>query len=321
MFRRQLLAATLGLAPLARSRANTPYPNKPLRVIVPYAAGGAADMVTRIVAARLSERLGERVLVDNRPGANGVVAVQALLGSDRDGHTFLVTDGSLLSVNPLIYKNLKYEPKQDFSPVALIARGPLFLAVHPKVQATSLDEFIRIARARPAALSYGTPGIGSTHHLCMETLKAALGIDVVHVPFKGAAQAVQALVAGEIDASFAALPSLQGFVKSGQVRLLAVNSARRQTSVPEVPAIAEMLSGFDFASTMGLVAARGVSADALGRISGELVSLLRSQAVIEALSKIGIEVVGEGSTDYARVIQQEDERMVMAVKAARLQAQ
>lgn len=322
MKRRQILTASLGLGLLApTSRADSTYPNRPLRLIVPYAPGGAADTVTRLVAARLAERMGQRVLVDNRPGANGVVAAQALTSAERDGYHFLVTDGSLLSVNPLIYKSLKYDPRQDFTPVALIARGPLFLSVHPKVAANSLDEFVRGARARPGAMSYGTPGIGSTHHLCMESLKATLGIDVVHVPYKGASQAVQALVAGEIDASFAALPSLQGFVRSGQLKLLAVNSTRRQPRVPNVPSIAETLPGFDFASTIGFVAARGTPEDAIARTSSEVVTLLRSQPVIDALSEMGIEAVGGGPSDYARVIQQEDERMASAVKAARLQVQ
>lgn len=322
MKRRQILTASLGLGLLApTSRADSTYPNRPLRLIVPYAPGGAADTVTRLVAARLAERMGQRVLVDNRPGANGVVAAQALTSAERDGYHFLVTDGSLLSVNPLIYKSLKYDPRQDFTPVALIARGPLFLSVHPKVAANSLDEFVRAARARPGAMSYGTPGIGSTHHLCMESLKATLGIDVVHVPYKGASQAVQALVAGEIDASFAALPSLQGFVRSGQLKLLAVNSTRRQPRVPNVPSIAETLPGFDFASTIGFVAARGTPEDAIARTSSEVVTLLRSQPVIDALSEMGIEAVGGGPSDYARVIQQEDERMASAVKAARLQVQ
>jgi tripartite-type tricarboxylate transporter receptor subunit TctC len=182
---------------------------------VPYAAGGLPDTVARIFAQRLGDKLGQAVVVDNRPGANGVVAAQALATAPKDGYTFLVTDGSMFSINPAIYKSLGYDYKRDFMPVSLAARAPLYLAVHPKVPANTFQEFIALAKAKPGTLNYGSSGIGSTHHLTMEALKASLGLQITHVPFKGTGQSVPALIGGQVEVLFSALPSLVGFVKGG----------------------------------------------------------------------------------------------------------
>jgi tripartite-type tricarboxylate transporter receptor subunit TctC len=220
------------------------YPNRPIKFVVPYAAGGLPDTVARIYAQRLGDKLGQSVVVDNRPGANGVVAAQALATAPKDGYTFLVTDGSMFSINPAIYKNLGYDYKRDFMPVSLAARAPLYLAVNPKVPVNTLQEFIALAKAKPGTLNYGSSGIGSTHHLTMEAMKAALGLQITHVPFKGTGQSVPALIGGQVEVLFSALPSLAGFVKGGQVKLLANNAAQRSSQEPNVPAIAEIIPGF-----------------------------------------------------------------------------
>lgn len=290
----------------------------PLRLIVPYSPGGGGDSVARLVAQPLGEQLGRPVLVENRPGANGVLAVQALLGAEPDGNTFLLTDSSILSINPLIYKGLKYDPKKDFEPVALIARSPLFLAVHPKVAAQNFEELIALARAQPGRLNYGTPGAGSTHHLCMEFLKSSLKIDIQHIPFKGATQAMAAVVAGEVDMTLAALPSLQSFAQSNRVRLIAVNSLTRYPKMPELPAIAEAIPGFEFASALGVVAARGVPRPALQAVSSGFARAAKSTSVAEAFASMGIETIGAESAEYGRLIRLEDERITKAVRAANL---
>ncbi|MGT2494784.1 Bug family tripartite tricarboxylate transporter substrate binding protein [Cupriavidus basilensis] len=172
-------------------------------------------------------------MVENRPGANGVVAAQALKTSPADGYTFLVTDGSMMTINPAIYKDLSYEPKRDFVPVSLAARSPLFLAVNARAPANSLQSFIALAKSKPGQLNYGSSGIGSTHQLSMEALKASLKIDIRHIPFRGSGQSVPALIGDQVQVVFAALPSLSGFVKSGQVKILGTNSLQR--SRPAVP--------------------------------------------------------------------------------------
>ena len=307
------LLAAWAVAPLARAQSGPA-----IRLIVPYAAGGGGDAVARTIAPSLGEQLGRSVVVDNRPGANGVVAVQALLGADLEGGTLMLTDSSVLSINPWIYKSLRYDPKRDFEPVALVARGPLFLAVHPKVPAKTFDELVALARSQPGRLNYATPGAGSTHHLCMEYLKSALKIDMTHVPFKGASPAMAALVAGEVDMTLAALPSLQAMAQSGRVRLLAVNSLNRYARMPDLPAISETIPGFEFASSMGLVAARGVPRTALASLSAAATRAAKSPAVVDTFSAMGIEAIGAEMGEYARAIASEDERIGRAVRVANL---
>ena len=292
------------------------YPSRPIRFVVPYSAGGLPDTVARIFAQRLGERLGQSVVVDNKPGANGVVAAQAIATAPHDGYTFLVTDGSMFSINPTIYKNLGYDYKRDLLPVSLAARAPLYLAVHPKVPANTLQEFIALAKAKPGTLNYGSSGIGSTHHLSMEAMKHALGLQMTHVPFKGSGQSVPALIGGQVEVLFSALPSLAGFVKGGQVKLLATNSARRSAQEPNVPAIAEIVPGFDFAPIVGVLAATGTPTSAIDRISAEMAQIARMPDVIATLSNAGIESIGSSPADYGKAILDENERLAKAIVAS-----
>ena len=311
-----LVLATGTLALPLQASAQSAYPNKPIRFIVPYSAGGLPDTVARIFAQRLSEKLGQSVVVDNKPGANGVVAAQALAASPKDGYTFLVTDGSMFSINPAIYKNLGYDYKRDFMPVSLAARAPLYLAVHPKVPASTLQEFIALAKAKPGTLNYGSSGVGSTHHLTMEAMKASLGLDLTHVPFKGSGQSVPALIGGQVEVLFSALPSLAGFVKAGQVKLLATNSAQRSAQAPNVPAISEIIPGFDFAPIVGALAATGTPLSAIERISQEITVIAKMPNVITLLNNAGIDPIGSGPADYNKAILGENERLAKAIAAA-----
>jgi len=317
--RRLLLAGAMLLAGMLLpqfANAQGAYPNRPIKFVVPYAAGGLPDTVARIFAQRLGDKMGQAVVVDNRPGANGVVAAQALATAPKDGYTFLVTDGSMFSINPAIYKNLGYDYKRDFVPVSLAARAPLYLAVHPKVPASTFQEFVALAKAKPGTLNYGSSGIGSTHHLTMEAMKAALGLQITHVPFKGTGQSVPALIGGQVDVLFSALPSLVGFVKGGQVKLLAINSARRSPQEPNVPAIAETIPGFDFAPIVGVLAATGTPASAIDRISAEMAQIAKMPDVIATLSNAGIEAIGSNPADYGKAILDENERLAKAIAAS-----
>lgn len=309
-----LLAAALGVPALAFAQAA--YPNKPIKFIVPYAAGGLPDTVARIFAQRLTERLGQSVVIDNKPGANGVVAAQALASSPADGYTFLVTDGSMFSINPAIYKNLSYEYKRDFVPVSLAARAPLYLAVHPKTGVNTLQEFVALAKSRPGTLNYGSSGVGSSHHLTMEAMKAALGLEIQHVPFRGSALSVPALIGGQVDVAFSALPSLAGFVKDNRVKLLGTNAAQRSAVAPNVPAIAEIIPGFDFAVIVGVLAATGTPAAAIERISSEIEKIAKTPETIQTLANAGIDAVGSSPADYGRAVLAENERLAAAIKTA-----
>ena len=314
------MAAGLFLAPFS-VLAQGAYPNKPIKFVVPYSAGGLPDTVARVFAQRLGDRLGQSVVVDNKPGANGVVAAQVLASSPKDGYTFLVTDGSMFSINPAIYKNLGYEFKRDFMPVSLAARAPLYLAIHPKVPVNTLQEFIALAKSKPGALNYGSSGIGSTHHLTMEAMKAALGIDLTHVPFKGSGQSVPALIGGQVEVLFSALPSLVGFVKAGQVKLLASNAAQRSSQAPNVPALAETISGFDFAPIVGVLAATGTPASVIERISAEMTLIAKMPEVIQTLNNAGVDSIGSTPLDYNKAILDENQRLAKAIAVAGIKAE
>jgi tripartite-type tricarboxylate transporter receptor subunit TctC len=298
--------------------AQAGYPNRPIRFIVPYSPGGFPDTVARVYAQHLTERLGQSVVIDNRPGANGVVAAQTLAAAPKDGYTFLVTDGSMFSINPAVYKNLGYDYKRDFMPVYLAARAPLYLAVNPKVPVNTLQEFIALAKAKPGTLNYGSSGIGSTHHLTMEAMKSSLGLELTHVPFKGTGQAVPALVGGQVDVLFSALPSLAGFVKSGQVKLLASNAAQRSTQAPNIPLIAEVIPGFDFAPIVGVLAATGTPQSAIDRLNAELTAVSRMPDVIQTFNTAGIDTLSSSPADYNKAILGENERLSKAVASAKI---
>lgn len=309
------VAGAIGAAPGSAHAADA-YPNRSIRVVVPYSPGGLPDTVARVYAQKLGDRIGQSVVVENKPGANGVVAAQAIAAGKPDGYTFLVTDGSMFSVNPALYKNLGYDYARDFLPVSMLARAPLYLAAHPKTRVTTFDEFVALARAKPDTLNYGSSGIGSTHHLTMEALKTALDLKLQHVPFKGSGQSVPALVNGQVDVLFSALPSLAGFVKSGRVRILASNAAERSKLAPDVPTIAESVPGFDFAVIVGMLAPAGTPADAIEKISSELQAIGELAETIELLSRQGVDAMASPAVIYGGAIADENRRFARAIAAS-----
>lgn len=210
----KLSQACLGLAAVGMfagasisAQAADNYPSRPITFVVPYSPGGLPDTVARVLADHLTQKLGQTVVVENRPGANGVVAANVIKTNKADGYTFLVTDGSMISINPHIYKNLSYAPLKDFVPVSLIATSPLFLAVNKSLKVNTFKEFVALIKSKPDEYSYGSSGVGSTHHLAMEALKADLGLKMTHIPYRGSSQSIPALVGNQVQAAFAALPS------------------------------------------------------------------------------------------------------------------
>jgi tripartite-type tricarboxylate transporter receptor subunit TctC len=323
MTRRALLGLGLGLgiasfAPWANAQS---FPSKPVKFIVPYAAGGLPDTVARIVAQKLTERMGQSVVVDNKPGGNGVVAYQSLMQGQNDNHSFIVSDGSMLSITPLINKAANYVVGKDLEPVALIARSPLFLVTNNNTGIKTLREFVDKVRAKPGAYTYGSSGIGSTHHLSMEALKADLKLDVRHVPFRGTGQSVPALIGGQVDFLFSALPSMTGFVKNNQITLLGSNAAKRSPQAPDVPAIAEMVKGYDFSVAIGALARSGTPPEVIKRLADDIAWAVKQADVIEKLHGASIEPSGLGPEAYAKDIERENQAMAKAGKAADLKAE
>jgi len=216
MIRFLRLAAALAFFPLlALAQGAQDYPSRAVTLVVPYSAGGLPDTVARVVGQKLSERWGQPVVVENRPGSNGVVAAAYLATRAPDGYTLLVTDGSMFSINPFIYGKLPYDALKDFTFISLTARAPLFLAVHPSMPVSTFGEFVKLVKANPGKYSYGSSGVGSIHHLTTEAMKTALGLDLLHVPFKGTGQSIPALVGNQVSAAFSAMPSSRASCSRG----------------------------------------------------------------------------------------------------------
>jgi tripartite-type tricarboxylate transporter receptor subunit TctC len=314
------LALLLGGLAGSSAQAQARYPTQPIRFYVQAAAGGLPDTVARIVARRLQEKLGGTIVVENRPGANGGVAAAALTTAPADGYIFLITDGSVISINPVLYNKISYNPN-DLLPVALLARAPLFLAAHPQVPVKTMQEFIAYVRANPGKLNYGSSGVGSTHHLSMEALKAALKLDMTHVPFKGTGESVPALLGGHVDVLFSAFPSLSGAIGTNRVTLLATNGGQRSPQAPDAPSIADYIPGFDFAPIIGLLARTGTPDAIVQQVAAEAIAVVKEPDVIRALGVVGVEPVGFGPQDYARALKDESARVADVVRIAGIKPQ
>lgn len=295
------------------------YPAKTIKLVVPYAPGGLPDVVARTLATRLQENLGQSVIVENKPGGNGAVAASSLLGSPADGYTFLVTDGSMMTINPLTKKKLSYDANKDFEPVSLVASSPLFLAVNSSVKAQNLEEFLALVKANPGRINYGSSGTGSSHHLTTEAMKSALNIFMTHIPYRGSGASVPALVGQQVEMVFAAYPSLAPFAKNGQVRILATNSLKRSDLAPEVPAISEKIPGFDFAVLVGMFAPAGTPKEAIQRISAEVQQVAARRDVVDQMKVAGIEMIGGGPAKLNEAIVAERNRMAKVVKYAKIE--
>ena len=236
--------------------------------------------------------MGQSVVVENRPGGNGSISVATLMAAPADGHTFIVQDGSIYAINLHIYAKMTYKA-DDLAPVAMIARAPLFLAAHQKVPVATLREFVDYVTANPGKLNYGSSGVGSTHHLSMEAIKASLSLTMTHVPFKGTGESVPALLGGHVDVAFAAYPNLSGAIGTN-IRLLATNSATRSAMAPDVPPVADLIPGFDFAPSIGIYARSGTPPELIAKLAGEVAVLVKEAEIIRHFAAAGIEPAGAG---------------------------
>jgi tripartite-type tricarboxylate transporter receptor subunit TctC len=270
-----LLAVAVGSV-LAQS-AGPEFPNRPLRYIVPFPPGGSTDIVARIVAAALTENLGQQVVIDNRGGAGGTVGAEVAAHATADGYTIFACNIASLAVSPALYRKLGYDPAADFSPIGLIGSTPNALAVHPSLPAKTVAEFVALAKSHPGQLNYGSGGVGTSPQLSMELFKMTAHIDVVHIPYKGAGPALVDLMAGQLHAMFSTVPSFIGASRAGKIRMLGVTSLTRTPDLPEVPTIAESgMPGFEVISWQGLCTPAGAPKAALGRIGAGLAAALAS---------------------------------------------
>jgi tripartite-type tricarboxylate transporter receptor subunit TctC len=295
----QLTAAVLALPLLPGLAAAQAWPAKPIRVVVNFPPGGAADQLARAIGQPLQEALGQPVVVENKAGSNGNIGGDAVAKSPPDGHTFLMSSGGMVSINPHIYSKMSFDPAKDLVPVAAAARVLVFLVVKPAMPVNTVQEFIAYLKANPGRTSYGSPGSGSSPHLAAEMFKSQAGVYAVHVPYRGAAPALQDLLAGQIDFSFdpgIAIPH----VKAGKLKLLAVGSPKRSSIFPDTPTVDEAgLKGFDADSVFGFYAPAGTPAEVIERMNREINRTLSLPAVRERIAGIGGEPLALTPAEFA----------------------
>jgi tripartite-type tricarboxylate transporter receptor subunit TctC len=308
-------ATAVGSLSIGPALGQAAYPSQGIKFIIPAGAGGLPDTVSRILGRRLQERIGQSVVTENKAGGNGAVSVAALMSSPPDGTAFIVQDGSIYAINPHIYAKMAYNIS-DLTPTVMIAQAPLFLAVHQKVPVKTMKEFIDYVKANPGKLNYGSSGVGSTHHLSMEALKSALGLEMTHVPFKGTSESVPALLGGHVEVAFSAYPSLSGAVGTKNITLLATNGAKRSAMAPDVPAVAEFIPDFAFAPIIGIYARTGTPPAIMQKIADEVAAIVKEPEIIKQFATAGIEPAGGGPKEYADALKAEDERVAKTVKAA-----
>jgi len=283
-----VVALTALCIPTAATAQSQNYPVRPVRMIVTLAAGGAVDSVARMIAARLGEQLGQQVVVDNRPGAGGSVGGEAVARANRDGHTLLMAANGTIAVSPHIIANLPYDALRDLAPISMVVTSPLGLFVHPSLPARTVKEFIALAQSRPGSINYGSSGNGSTGHLATELLKVAAKIDVMHVPYRGAAPALNDLIAGQTQMQVTAVSGAIQFIGAGKLRALGVTAPKRLAVLPDLPAIAETLPGYEVVSWYGLFTTTGTPPAIIARLHQETVKVVEYPELKSRLTALGL---------------------------------
>ena len=320
MLLRFLIAVSLLGAPFAAAAQD--WPNRSIRIIVPFAPGGATDIPARLVAPKLTESLGQPVVIENRTGAGGIIGIQAAAKSDPDGYTMLMATNAEVVMHPTIYPKLPYDPQKDLIPVSIMLESPMLLVTSASSSFNSLGDIIAAAKAKPGSVTYSTAGTGSTSHVLTEMLAQQAGIKLLHVPYKGGAPASAAAASGEVAFALLNLGSALNFVKGGKAKALAVTSAKRHPNFPDWPTAGEAgISGFNEAIWIGMFAPAGVRKEIVDRMSAELAKALRAPDVRERLVSLGNEPLGTTPDEAAARIKRESPRYGAAIKQANIRAE
>jgi tripartite-type tricarboxylate transporter receptor subunit TctC len=313
-----LLALLATVVPPAVATAQSDaYPTHPIRLIVPFPPGGGADFSARTLAQKMGDSMGQPIVVENRPGANGSLGADAVAKAAPDGYTILMTDRGSLAVNPSLYAKLAYDPLKDFSYIGIVNDGPYVLVVNPSLNVKTLAELIALAKAKPGKLNYASFGIGSMPQLNLEALNRKMGIDLVHVPYKGAGPASQAVVAGEVEVTISSVPAVQGFIKDGRLRALAVGSEKRFALLPDVPTMAEAGGGADtlIPTFFALAAPAGTPPAIVAKLNAEMKKALADPAIAERFTAAGLVPVGSSSEAMTNIVKQDVPHFNALVKA------
>ena len=289
------------------------YPSKPVRFVVPYAAGGATDLIARVIGERLAAGLGQPFVIDNRPGAATLLGAQLVAKAEPDGYTLLMATSTTLAINASLYKSLPYDPVKDFAPISLAIQHPFVLLVDPKLPAHNVKELVALAKAKPGQLAYASGGSGSFPHLAMAMFQAMTGIDVIHVPYKGSAPALTDLMGGQVAMIFD--NTALNYVKSGKIRALAVTTKDRLSVMPDVPTLQEAgVAGYELAAWQGVIAPAGTPRPVVDRLNAEIVKLLHEPDVVKRLTGDGGQIITSTPDQFAAYIKSEIGRFAKVVR-------
>lgn len=307
-------AALFALAMPSGTAAAQKFPSKPVRIVVGFGAGGGTDLAARAIAQKLTEAYGSSFIVDNRPGASGNLAGDIVANANPDGHTMMMANSTIAI--PSLSIKLPFDIRKDFIPLSLVALGPSVLVVHPSLPATDVKSFVALAKAKPKSMTFGSGGVGNVTHLAMELFMATAGIEMLHIPYKGGAPSVVAVISGEVQSVFTSIPAALPQVNAGKMRALGVSISKRSSALPNVPTIAESLSGYYAASWYGLLLPAGVPKAVVDSLSKEIVAAMEVPAIRDGMLKQGFEPVGNKPDEFKKFIVEEIPRWEKVVKNA-----
>jgi tripartite-type tricarboxylate transporter receptor subunit TctC len=309
------LAFGLCLSVLAAHAAAQGYPNRPIRMVVPFPPGGPTDITARTIGAKLSEVLGQSVIVDNRPGAHGFIGVEAVTKAPADGYTLLMASIGTIGINPVLHAKIPYDVFRDLAPISLVVTVPIVLVVHPSVPASTVPELVEYARKNPGKLAYASAGSGGSSHLVAEMFKSATGTDILHVPYKGSGPAVQDLIGGQVQLMFDTLLTATAQIRGGKVRLIATATSKRLAAWPDTPTIAESgLAGFDGSSWYCLLAPAGTPPEIVERLSREIARIVALPDMRAKILDQGAVPVGSTPEQFAAFIRSEQDKWAKVIR-------
>jgi tripartite-type tricarboxylate transporter receptor subunit TctC len=322
MLRIAVLAAAslaLGLGGVL-AQVDGDYPNRPVRLIAAAAPGGNPDVLARLLSLKLSGAFGKAFVVENVPGAGGVVAAKMVAATPPDGHVLMLGDSGAMAINVVLNPDLGYDPLRDFTPITALVTVPTVLVVHPSVPARTLPEFIALAKSKPGQLAYGSAGPGSIHHLTMAIFAAQTGIDLLHVPYRGGTALVGGLVKGEVQAGWSGVPNVLPLIEDGKLRVLCISTQRRSKSVADVPTAIELgIEGFDYATMMGLQMSAGAPRELVARLQATVARALREPDMVDRMAVLGMDLHENGTEDYVKFMKDDIDRYRTAIRNFKLQ--
>ncbi len=316
----RIIAATLLLSSIPGIAAAQAWPSKPVKLVVPFAAGGATDVVARLLAQKLTDAWGQSVIIENRTGAGGNIGADSVAKAAPDGYTLLFTSGAIATASKHMYKDMPFDPDRDLMPITNVATGPQLIAVATNVPVKDLRELIAYAKANPNRINYGSAGIGSQTHLAAESFAYSAGVELTHVPYKGESQALTDLMGGQIQMATPNFAAAVNLVKEGKIRALAVTSRERNPQLPDVPSASDVLSEFENAGWFGLMAPAGTPKEIIDKVQRDSARIVRADEFRARLAQIGMEPVGNTPSDFAAAIRSQSARWAKVIKERNIRA-